>query len=92
MNTDPARMIAATSAAAARHKSTTTAYVLWFFFGGLGVHRLYAGDTGYGLGMMFTLGGVGVWTLIDVFLIGDRVRRVNEEITAEEYRRHGVTI
>lgn len=60
-------------------KTPGVAYALWFFFGAFGGHRFYAGDTGYALGMLFTLGGLGVWTIIDVFLIGKRIRKINTE-------------
>ncbi|MBU8685568.1 NINE protein [Bacillus haynesii] len=35
-----------------------------------GSHRFYVGNTGMGLGMMFTFGGLGFWALFDVFAIG----------------------
>lgn len=63
-----------------KQKSKGIAYVLWFFFGGLGGHRFYAGNTGLGIGMLLTLGGLGIWTLIDVFFIGGAIERKNEEI------------
>ena len=61
-------------------KSKGVAYALWFFLGGLGGHRYYAGDIGMGIGMTLTLGGFGVWSLIDVFLIGKRIDTVNEQL------------
>lgn len=70
-------------------KSAGVAYALWFFFGVVGGHRFYAGDTGYALGMLFTLGGLGVWALIDVFLIGKRIREVNTEIQQKIMAQHG---
>lgn len=50
-------------------KSAVTALILVLFLGGLGIHRFYVGKTGSGLGMLFTLGGLGVWTLIDLIMI-----------------------
>ncbi|WP_316569304.1 TM2 domain-containing protein [Neobacillus sp. YIM B06451] len=61
-------------------KSKGIAYALWFFLGGIGGHRYYAGDIGMGIGMTLTLGGLGLWALIDVFLIGNRIEKKNEEL------------
>lgn len=73
-------------------KTPGIAYALWFFLGGLGGHRFYAGDIGYALGMLFTLGGLGVWTLIDVFLIGKRIRKINTQKRQEIMNAYGVTL
>lgn len=61
-------------------KSKTTAYLFWFFLGALGAHRYYAGDVVRGIFMMITLGGIGIWALIDVFFIGKRIEEKNEQI------------
>lgn len=60
-------------------KSKGIAYALWFFTGGVGGHRYYAGDIGMGIAMTLTLGGLGVWALIDAFFIGKRIDRHNTE-------------
>jgi len=61
-------------------KSKGIAYVIWFFLGGIGGHRYYNGNIGLGIAMTLTLGGLGIWSLIDVFFIGAAVERRNAEI------------
>jgi TM2 domain/GYF domain 2 len=55
-------------------KSWTAAVVLSFFLGVLGVDRFYLGYTWVGVVKLFTVGGLGVWALIDTILIA--LRRV----------------
>ena len=43
--------------------------LLCFFFGILGVHRFFVGKIGTGLLMLFTLGGFGIWALVDFIII-----------------------
>ncbi len=43
--------------------------LLCFFFGAFGIHRFYAGKVGTGILMLLTLGGFGIWTIIDFIII-----------------------
>jgi TM2 domain-containing membrane protein YozV len=58
---------------AASGKSQLTAVLLCFFLGALGIHRFYLGYTWQGIVQLLTLGGFGIWALIDFIriLIGD---------------------
>ena len=58
------------------NSSTTTSTTDWltlflqtFFVGVLGVHRFYVGKIGTGFLMLLTLGGLGVWFLVDLILV-----------------------
>jgi hypothetical protein len=50
-------------------KSRLAAALLCWFFGIIGVHRFYLGKVGSGIAQIFTLGGLGIWTLIDFIRI-----------------------
>ncbi|MDF2790873.1 MAG: hypothetical protein K0S80_3974 [Neobacillus sp.] len=66
-----------------RKKSTTTTWLLWFFLGGLGGHRYYLGRTGSAIAMTLTLGGLGIWSLIDLFLISGMLSKKNTEVESQ---------
>ena len=43
--------------------------LLCFFLGAFGIHRFYVGKIGTGILMLLTLGGLGIWVLIDFIII-----------------------
>ena len=83
----------------ANKKSVGVAYVLWFFFGGLGGHRFYLKQTGTAIAMLliclvsiplsFLLIGyvgfliVGIWALVDAFLIPGMARDYNNRLISD---------
>lgn len=50
-------------------KSMVPAALLCFFLGTFGIHRFYVGKILTGILMILTLGGFGIWTLIDLVMI-----------------------
>ena len=50
-------------------RSRLAAALLCFFLGWLGAHRFYVGKIGTGLLMVLTLGGFGIWSLVDLIFI-----------------------
>tara|TARA_B100000676_G_C17878203_1_gene732440 strand:+ start:368 stop:607 length:240 start_codon:yes stop_codon:yes gene_type:complete len=50
-------------------KNFVATLILCILLGGLGVHRFYVGKVGTGIIMLLTLGGLGIWQLIDIIRI-----------------------
>jgi hypothetical protein len=50
-------------------KSQLTAAIICFLVGVLGIHRFYLGYTWQGIVQLLTLGGCGIWSLIDLIRI-----------------------
>ena len=50
-------------------KKKGIALALWFFLGFLSAHRFYTGKTGSAVLQIVTLGGLGVWWLIDGIML-----------------------
>lgn len=66
-----------------KKKSESMAAILWLFTGAIGGHRYYNGNIMYAVCMTATLGGLGVWTVIDLFHIRRAVEKKNIEIERE---------
>ena len=60
------------------------AFILCFFLGVFGAHRFYAGKTLTAVLQLLTLGGLGIWVLVDLIMIvtgsfsASRGRRITE--------------
>ena len=50
-------------------KKILPAFLLCFFLGMFGAHRFYVGKVGTAILQIVTLGGFGVWVLIDFIMI-----------------------
>jgi TM2 domain-containing membrane protein YozV len=58
-------------------KDPTTSIIVSILAGGLGIDRFLIGDTGLGIGKLLTCGGLGIWALVDWFLIMGATREKN---------------
>ena len=55
-------------------KEPTTSLIISIIAGNLGVDRFMIGDTGMGVGKLLTCGGLGIWAIVDWFLIQGATR------------------
>ena len=70
------------------NKSFLVTWLLSLLLGGLGVDRFYLGKVGTGLLKLFTLGGLGIWALIDLILVLSNKQRDKQGLPLEGYDRH----
>lgn len=68
---------------AAQSKDPAVAMILNCAIGVLGGDRFYIGDIVLGILKLLTLGGLFVWVLVDLFLIGGKVRAQNLQIARD---------
>ena len=61
--------VTAATAAPATDKRILPAALLCFLVGVFGAHRFYVGKIGTAVLMLFTIGGLGLWMLVDFILI-----------------------
>jgi len=62
------------------YKNPMTLLIVSFFFGGLGVDRFMLGQTGLGVAKLLTLGGLGIWAIIDLFIISGKTKERNFQL------------
>ncbi|MEP7169552.1 MAG: TM2 domain-containing protein [Bacteroidota bacterium] len=58
-------------------KNPTTSIIVSIIAGHFGIDRFMIGDTGLGIGKLLTCGGIGIWTIIDWFMIMGATRKKN---------------
>jgi len=58
-------------------KDPTVSLIVSIVGGHFGIDRFLIGDTGLGIAKLLTCGGLGVWTVVDWFLIMDATRARN---------------
>lgn len=63
----------------AQMKDPTLVLIISILLGGYGIDRIYLGDVGLGILKLLTCGGLGIWWLIDLFLVMDKTREKNLE-------------
>ena len=61
-----------------QNEDRLVAMFLCFFLGALGIHRFYLGKTKSAILQLITLGGLGIWALIDLILLITNKLKINE--------------
>ncbi|MBP8789911.1 MAG: TM2 domain-containing protein [Breznakibacter sp.] len=60
-------------------KDPTISIIISVFLGSWGIDRFIIGDTGLGIGKLLTCGGLGIWYIVDLFLIMGATKEKNFE-------------
>jgi TM2 domain-containing membrane protein YozV len=58
-------------------KDPTIMLIVSLVAGTFGVDRFLVGDVGLGIAKLLTCGGLGIWAIVDLFLIMERAREIN---------------
>ncbi len=62
---------------AANLKDPTMLLIVSLIGGHFGIDRFLIGETGLGIAKLLTCGGLGIWTIVDWFIIMGRTRESN---------------
>ncbi len=65
---------------ALQFKDPTITLVISIFAGAYGIDRFYVGDVGLGVAKLLTCGGLGIWAIVDWFLIMGVARDKNYQL------------
>lgn len=58
-------------------KDPTMMLIISLLAGNLGIDRFMLGQTGMGVGKLLTCGGLGIWAIVDWFMIMGHTREFN---------------
>jgi TM2 domain-containing membrane protein YozV len=58
-------------------KDPTTILIVSLLGGSLGIDRFMLGDTGLGIAKLLTCGGLGIWGIVDWFMVMPRAKELN---------------
>jgi len=58
-------------------KNPTTSLIVSLLAGVYGIDRFIIGDVGLGIGKLLTCGGLGIWAIVDWFMIQSATREKN---------------
>jgi TM2 domain-containing membrane protein YozV len=61
------------------YQDPTTLLIVSVAAGSLGIDRFMLGHVGLGIAKLITLGGCGIWHIVDIFLISRATKEVNYE-------------
>lgn len=64
-------------------KDPVISLIISLFFGQLGIDRFLIGDVGLGVIKLLTCGGLGIWYIIDIFLIMGATKEKNFEAASQ---------
>ncbi|MGQ9820138.1 MAG: TM2 domain-containing protein [Candidatus Kapaibacteriales bacterium] len=62
------------------YKNPTELLIVFILLGPLGVDRFMLGQTGLGVAKLLTCGGLGIWAIIDWFIIMGKTREYNFQL------------
>ena len=68
-------------------QSYLSTLLLAAFLGNFGAHRFYTGHTALAVVQLLTLGGCGIWTLIDFIMICFNKFKTADELPLREYNK-----